>query len=136
MASSPLARGHGAAQEPMRARPTKRRLQSRLLPKLKHLAMISTLIQKRSDLRLRLGLTNIFMPHCSHRTTYKVDLPRQSSCLVAGIIKPTTRAHCERVAEIACRGVQLHHGAREGQAGSHWDLVPAIQAARLLFQGE
>ena len=50
-------------------------------------------IQKHSDLLRRLGLTNTFMLLCSHQTTFRVNLLPQSSYLVAGITKLTTRAY-------------------------------------------
>lgn len=118
-------------QEQTLARLTKRPPPSKSLPKLKHMATISTLIQKLSDLLLKLGRTDIFMPLCSHRITSKVNSPLQSNYLVAGITKPMTLACCGTDSLV----IQLYQEAREGQAGSHWDSVPAIQVARLLFHG-
>jgi hypothetical protein len=80
-------------QEQTRARPTKRPPQSKSLPRPKHMETISMSIQKHSDLLRRLGLTNTFMLLCSHQTTFRVNLLPQSSYLVAGITKLTTRAY-------------------------------------------
>ena len=102
-------------QEQTLARLTKRLPPSKSLPKLKHLATISTLIQKLSDLLLKLGRTDTSMPLCNHRITSKVNSPLQSNYLVAGITKPTTLAYCETDS----LAIQLHQGAQEGQAGTH-----------------
>ena len=105
--------------------------QSRWSPKLKHMATILMLTRKHSDLLLKLGQTGTFMPLCNHRITSKVNSPPQSNYLVFGITKPMTPGCCgaESLA------IQLHQGAQEGQAGSHWDSVPVIQVARLSFHG-
>lgn len=81
------------------------------------MATIPTLIQKLSDLLLKLGRTDTSMPLCSHLTTSKVNSPLQSNYLVAGITKPMTLVYCETDSLV----IQLHQGAQEGQAGSHWD---------------
>ena len=88
------------------------------------------LIQKRSDLLRRLGLTNTSMLLCNHQITSRVDSPLQSNYLVAGITKPMTPAYCETDS----LAIQLQ-GVQEGQAGSHWDSVPATQAAQLSSHG-
>lgn len=135
MASSPPASARGAGQEQMLARPTRRPPQSRLLPKLKHTAMISMSTQKRSDLLRRLELTDMFMLHCSRQVTFRADSPLQSNCLVAGIIRPMTQVYCEIIRGTASLVIKGRHGAQEGQAGSHWDSDPVIQAAQLFVQG-
>lgn len=118
-------------QEQTLARLTRRLQPNKSLLKLKHMAMISTLIQKHSDLLLKLGRTDTFMPLCSHQITSKVDSPLQSNYLVAGITKPMTLACCRTDRLV----IRLHQGAQEGQAGGHWGSVPAIQVARLLSHG-
>jgi len=89
------------------------------------------LIQRLSDLLLKLGRTDTFMPLCSHQITSKVNSLLQSNYLVAGITKPTILAYCGTDSLV----IQLHQGAQEGQAGSHWDSVPAIQVTQLLCHG-
>jgi hypothetical protein len=114
-------------QEQTLARLTRRPLSSKSLPKLKHMATTSMLIQRHSDLLLKLGRTDTSMPLCSHQITFKVNSLLQSSSLVVGITSPMTPADCGTDILV----IQLHQGAQEGQAGSHWDSVPAIQVAQL-----